>query len=284
LAQRGLNGAYAGWFNRAHGRCGHLYQGRFKAFLIDKEAYFAEVLRYVVLNPVRAKMVERPEVYKWSSYRATAGLETAPEWLDLATVLPLFGGEREPAHAAYREFVLAKIGCEDRLWDQLTNQLYLGAEGWIKTMRGRVESKPRSTDHPRTQRAPLRIHGTAEDALDPRRGRESGQRNRGGDPSYARQHAARSGRMDRMARGLRHATLDRGLAPAPKRRAHLESHQTMRARVWRGSNVTRQPRRRTGNAASLIPQMSAPWTTRGRSASAGAMVMRDQHLRTPFLR
>jgi putative transposase len=148
-----LNSAYAGWFNRTYGRSGHLYQGRFKAFLIDKEAYFAEVLRYVVLNPVRAKMVERPEQYKWSSYRATAGLEKAPEWCDLDAVLQLFGGEWEPAQAGYRDFVLAKIGCEDRLWDKLTNQLYLGTEEWTKTMRRRVESKPRSTDHPRSQRA-----------------------------------------------------------------------------------------------------------------------------------
>jgi REP element-mobilizing transposase RayT len=147
-----LNSAYAGWFNRFHKRCGHLYQGRFKAVLIDKESYFAEVLRYVVLNPVRANMVERPEDYRWSSYRATAGLETAPEWLDLATALPLFGGEPE-AQAAYREFVLAKIGCEDRLWDKLTNRLYLGTEEWTKTMRKLVESKPRSTDHPKEQRA-----------------------------------------------------------------------------------------------------------------------------------
>ncbi|HXH39788.1 MAG TPA: transposase, partial [Thermoanaerobaculia bacterium] len=148
-----LNSAYAGWFNRVHKRCGHLFQGRFKAFLIDKEAYFADVLRYVVLNPVRAKMVERPEDYRWSSYRATAGLESSPEWLDLAAVLPLFGGEQEPAQAAYREFVLAKIGCEDRLWEKLTNRLYLGTEEWIKSMLKRVEAKPRSTDHPRTQRA-----------------------------------------------------------------------------------------------------------------------------------
>ena len=148
-----LNSVYAGWFNRVHNRSGHLFQGRFKAFLIDQEAYFAEVLRYVVLNPVRAKMVERPEDYRWSIYRATAGLESAPEWLDLDTVYPLFGGEREPAQAVYREFVLAKIGCEDRLWEKLTNQLYLGTEEWTKTMRGQVEAKPRSTDHPRTQRA-----------------------------------------------------------------------------------------------------------------------------------
>ena len=148
-----LNSAYVGWFNRVHKRCGHLYQGRFKAFLIDKEAYFTEVLRYVALNPVRAKMVDRPEAYRWSSYRATAGLETAPAWLDLDTVLPLFGGEQGSAQEGYREFVLAKVGCEDNLWDKLTNQLYLGTEDWVKTMRERVESTPRSTDHPRTQRA-----------------------------------------------------------------------------------------------------------------------------------
>jgi putative transposase len=148
-----LNSAYANWYNRIHGRCGHLFQGRFKALLIEKEAYFAEVLRYVVLNPVRANMCERPEQYRWSSYRATAGLEIAPDWLDVDTVHNLFGPDHEPAQAAYREFVLAKIGCEDRLWERLTNQLYLGTEAWVETMREKVETKPRSTDHPRTQRA-----------------------------------------------------------------------------------------------------------------------------------
>jgi REP element-mobilizing transposase RayT len=148
-----LNSTYAGWYNRVHGRCGHLLQGRFKAFLIDKESYFAEVLRYVVLNPVRAKLIERPEDYKWSSYSATAGLTRAHDWLDLSAALVLFGGDDETAHTGYREFVLDKIGCEDRLWDKLTNQLYLGTEAWTKAMRKRVESKPRSTDHPKMQRA-----------------------------------------------------------------------------------------------------------------------------------
>jgi REP element-mobilizing transposase RayT len=148
-----LNGKYAGWFNRTHGRSGHLFQGRFKAFLIDKETYQAEVMRYVALNPMRAGMFDRPEQYKWSSYRATAGLEKAPEWFDIEAALSLFGNERGPAQEAYREFVLAKIGCEDRLWDKLTNQLYLGTEEWTRAMRKIVEKKPRSTDHPRTQRA-----------------------------------------------------------------------------------------------------------------------------------
>jgi REP element-mobilizing transposase RayT len=64
-----LNSTYVNWFNRTHGRCGHLYQGRFKAFFVDGESYFAEVLRYVVLNPVRANMCERPE--ELSSLRRT---------------------------------------------------------------------------------------------------------------------------------------------------------------------------------------------------------------------
>ena len=148
-----LNGKYAGWFNRQHKRWGHLFGGRFKAFLVEKESYFTEVLRYVVLNPVRAGMVERPEDYRWSSYRATAGLEDAPDWLDIDSALNAFAPDKELAQTYYREFVLAKIGCEDRLWDHLVNALYLGTEAWTKTMRRRVEEKPRSTDHPRVQRS-----------------------------------------------------------------------------------------------------------------------------------
>ncbi|MEJ2696952.1 MAG: transposase [Candidatus Sulfobium sp.] len=68
---RQLNGVYTQLFNRRHHRVGHLFQGRFKTILIEKEGYLLEVSRYVVLNPVRAKAVERPEHWKWSSYRGT---------------------------------------------------------------------------------------------------------------------------------------------------------------------------------------------------------------------
>jgi putative transposase len=62
-----INGTYAAWFNRRHDRSGHLFQGRFHGVLVEKETYLRELLRYVVLNPVRAKMVARPEDYRWSS-------------------------------------------------------------------------------------------------------------------------------------------------------------------------------------------------------------------------
>ncbi|HEY0139690.1 MAG TPA: transposase, partial [Thermoanaerobaculia bacterium] len=148
-----LNGTYAAWFNHRHKRAGHLFQGRFTAFLVEKEAYFAELLRYVVLNPVRAKMVERPEAHRWSSYRATAGLEVAPAWLDVASALAWLDVDPSATMTAYRHFVLDKIGCEDRLWDKVTNAIYLGGEEWTKRMRKLVESRPRSTDHPKRQRA-----------------------------------------------------------------------------------------------------------------------------------
>ncbi|HEX8410317.1 MAG TPA: transposase, partial [Thermoanaerobaculia bacterium] len=148
-----LNGTYAAWFNHRHKRTGHLFQGRFHAFLVEKETYFAELLRYVVLNPVRAKMVERPEDYLWSSYRATAGLAVAPPWLDVASALGWLIMEPAEAKAAYREFVMQKIGCNDRLWDKVTNAIYLGGEQWTTRMRKLVESRPRSTDHPKPQRA-----------------------------------------------------------------------------------------------------------------------------------
>jgi putative transposase len=147
-----LNTKYAGWFNRKYHRSGHLFQGRFHNVLVESETYFRRLLRYVVLNPVHAGMEQRPEDHLWSSYRATAGLEEAPEWFDLAAALAAFG-EGTEAQTAYRLFVETGIDEADCLWDELTNQIYLGSEGWTKEVRARVESKPRSSDMPRIQRA-----------------------------------------------------------------------------------------------------------------------------------
>ena len=119
--------------------------------MIEKESYLTEAVRYVVLNPVRAGMVERPEDYRWSSYRPTAGLVRAPEWLALETLAPFFG-EASSWQANYRAYVAEKIGSDERLWDKLENQIYLGSEAWMKEVRKIVESKMRSDDHPRPQR------------------------------------------------------------------------------------------------------------------------------------
>src|SRR5258708_26479951 len=96
-----VNGSYAGWFNHEHERWGHLFGGRFKAFLVEEDTYLAEVLRYVVLNPVRAKMVERPEGYRWTSYPSTAGLNPTPKCLHSDAPPHNFGGTPRGAPAAH---------------------------------------------------------------------------------------------------------------------------------------------------------------------------------------
>jgi len=146
-----LNGSYAAWFNRQHNRWGHLLGDRFHAFVVEKESYYLELLRYVALNPVRAKMVERPEQYAWSSFRATAGYEAAPEWLKVGEIAALFG-EAENWRENYKDYVDEKLTCEERLFDKVERQIYLGTEEWVASMRKLVESKLRSDDHPRAQR------------------------------------------------------------------------------------------------------------------------------------
>src|SRR5438270_480560 len=134
-----LNANYSQAFNRRHHRVRHLLQGRPDMRLIEKDTYGLEVLRYVVLNPVRAGMVPRPEDYAWSSHRAVLGEVAAPEWLAVDDVLVQFGSERLLAGAAYRDFVNAALGQEMTLWRNLVGQIYLGSEDWMRRVRERVD-------------------------------------------------------------------------------------------------------------------------------------------------
>jgi putative transposase len=105
-----INGLYANRFNRRHAHVGHLQQSRYGATLVESEAHLLLVCRYVVLNPVRAAMCARPAGHRWSSYRATAHLEHAPDWLDVPAVLSWFDGTTTPARVArYVDFVASAI-------------------------------------------------------------------------------------------------------------------------------------------------------------------------------
>lgn len=137
-AIRHLNGVYTQAFNRRHQRVGHLFQGRFKAILVEKEAYLLELCRYVVLNPVRARLVSHPRAWQWSSYRATAGEQAVPAWLTVGWVLGHFAQERSQAQQAYRRFVADGMASQDRLWTHLRSQIYLGSEEFLQKIRGNI--------------------------------------------------------------------------------------------------------------------------------------------------
>ena len=128
---RQLNGLYSQRFNRCHSLVGHLFQGRYKAILVQKEAYLLELSRYVVLNPVRARMVEQPDAWPWSSYRATTGLGKAPAWLDTDWLLAQFGPNRKAATEAYRAFVMQGRSLPGPL-SRIRHQLLLGDDAFVE--------------------------------------------------------------------------------------------------------------------------------------------------------
>ena len=109
-AVKWINVSYATYFNRKRQRKGHLFQGRYKAILVDADAYLKQLSRYIHLNPLRARMVKRLDAYPWSSYRAFIGQTPAPEWLQTGWLLSLFGKQRKRAAGNYRRFVEEATG------------------------------------------------------------------------------------------------------------------------------------------------------------------------------
>jgi putative transposase len=107
---RHFNGVYTQAVNRKHRRVGHVFQGRYKAILVEKDSYLLELSRYVVLNPVRARMVSEPGDWPWSSYRSMTGQADSPEWLQTDALLAQFGKQRDDAVLRYIDFVRAGVG------------------------------------------------------------------------------------------------------------------------------------------------------------------------------
>lgn len=141
---------YTQWFNRRHQRVGHLFQGRFKAVLVEKESYLLELARYVVLNPVRAGTVQSVRDWPWSSYRATAGHDEAPACLTVGWILSQFDSERERAIRAYRRFVREGRGVN--VWDELQAGWLLGSDRFVEGLRPLVREKPPDPEYRKRER------------------------------------------------------------------------------------------------------------------------------------
>lgn len=127
---RHIDGTYTQRFNRNHSHSGHVSQGRYKAILVEKEAHLPELARYVVLNPVRAKMVRACKDWPWSSYRATAGIEEAVSFLTTDWILSQLASTSSKAQSAYRRFVSAGRG--QTVWEHLRGQIYMGSDAFIE--------------------------------------------------------------------------------------------------------------------------------------------------------
>jgi putative transposase len=151
---RHLNGVYTQYVNRAHGRVGHVFQGRYKAILVEKDAYLLELARYVVLNPVRANMVPDAGEWPWSSFRCMTGQFPAPPWLQTDALLARFGQQRDQAVMRFIDFVRAGVG-QPPLWEKLRGQIYLGDNAFLEKMSALANDTVKEV--PRAQRRPVAL-------------------------------------------------------------------------------------------------------------------------------
>ena len=154
----GLNGSYTGYFNRRHGRVGHLLQGRYKAILIEKDTYLLPLSRYIHLNPARAGRVKKVDQYEWSSYRGYVGREKEQRWMESGCVLSQLSTRPARARRKYKEYV--EEGIRKRIDDPLREvhgQVILGTERFIEQtkelLRGKVLT-PEIVERERLQEHP----------------------------------------------------------------------------------------------------------------------------------
>jgi REP element-mobilizing transposase RayT len=151
IGMRQINSVYTQLFNKRHGRTGHLFQGRYKTILIQKDSHLLEVCRYVVLNPVRAKKVEQPEDWPWSSYLATGGKTKPHPCLTSDWVLGQFSGRRGKAEREYRKFVHWGIG-QKSIWTEVRGQALLGEEAFMDKLVDHLKKHRDIPEIPRSQR------------------------------------------------------------------------------------------------------------------------------------
>ncbi len=137
---RQLNGIYTQNFNRRHRRSGHVFQGRFKSILIDKKNFLLDLATHVVLNPVRLRAVKSPANYKWSSYRATAGIVQAPSFLTMEWILSQFGKQLKTAREKYKSHVKQSIA-KPTPWRRVRRQVLLGDEKFVSGLEPYLKGK-----------------------------------------------------------------------------------------------------------------------------------------------
>ena len=149
---RQLNGVYTQAFNRTHNLDGHLFKGRYKSVLVEKDSHLLELCRYVVLNPVRAGMVKKPEQWAWSSYHAMVGQVPTPEFLTTHWLLDNFSPSLPEARSLYSQFVQEGVSQKESPWEKLSGQILLGTESFVQRMKELIVDQDQLAEIPKKQR------------------------------------------------------------------------------------------------------------------------------------
>ncbi len=148
-----LNGGYAAYFNTRHGRPGHLFQGRFKAVLVEAEGHWDELSRYIHLNPVRAGLAKKPERWAWSSYRGYYRPAWRVRWVDYRRVLTEFGGDHAGGRQKYRTFIAAGLGRKlDTPLSSAIHGLVLGSDRFVDKIQSLISKRSPGPELPQLNR------------------------------------------------------------------------------------------------------------------------------------
>ena len=240
---KAVNGRYAQWLNGRYNRHGQLFEGRFRSVLVQKEKHLLELIRHVVLNPVRAGAAERAGDWRWSSYRATAGLERVPGWLQVDWVLSQFARSRRAARIAYRRFVAEGKGSGKAI-ELLERGPYLGDREFRARVQKLLQRKGPADEIPQRYRRAIGVNLGKIRRIVAKEWKvevEALSRMRGGDEKRAAIYLARrltrlSGREIGAAFGVKPARvsnvvteIERGVRPALARRL-----ERLRRRLGRG--------------------------------------------------
>jgi putative transposase len=154
---RRFNITYTSYFNRTHNRVGHLYQGRYKSILVDKESYLSELSRYIHLNPVQTKeLTNRPLEekwnyllnYFWSSLKGYLSNKNKEPFLDYSLVLADFGGDTDRGRRAYQKRVKEDLRGKFEIKEKVIGQAVLGGDHFIKWLKETFYSKSRDRECP----------------------------------------------------------------------------------------------------------------------------------------
>jgi hypothetical protein len=181
-----FNTDYTTYFNRRHNRVGHLYQGRYKAILVDKDSYLLQLSRYIHLNPVRAKVVQSPEEYLWSSYREYIGFNTKISLVKAEDILSQFGRRKKEASLRYQVFVKEGLGQElSNPLKDIVASTFLGTQEFVQSILDKIGDLKEHRAIPSTRMLVRRmkieeivrkvgsIYGVSEGKIRTRRGRDN---------------------------------------------------------------------------------------------------------------
>lgn len=148
---RQINGMYTQFYNRKYSRVGHLFQGRYKSILIQKDSHLLEACRYVVLNPIRANIVKYPWQYTWSSYNATYSMKKVENFLTVDWVLSQFDNKKNIAQESYKKFILSGIGL-DSIHNKVKNQVIFGNDNFVEEIGKHIKGKEKIKEITRKER------------------------------------------------------------------------------------------------------------------------------------